>query len=647
MKEENKRFKITSMDEYLFNQGIHYEIYKKLGAHPVRIGDIEGVYFAVWAPNASNVCVVGDFNGWKKGRHVMHRLEQSGIYHLFVEGAKIGDVYKYAIESGTGMPLLKADPYGNQCQLRPYNGSVVADIDDFVWSDEIWQKNKSRIQAEDQPMAIYEVHIGSWKKDENGIDGQFLNYRQAAYQLADYVKYMGYTHVELMGIAEYPFDGSWGYQVSGYYAPTSRYGSAKDFMYMVDYLHNQGIGVILDWVPAHFAKDEHALGLFDGTHLYEHEDKARGEQPLWGTYVFDHGKPQVANFLYANALFWLEKFHVDGLRVDAVSSMLYQNFGREYDQCRPHTDGTDINDDSVEFFKYLNLIVHKRSPGSMIIAEESTAWPKVTGNVADEGLGFSYKWNMGWMNDFLTYMQIDPYFRKYDHNRLTFSFTYAYSENYILSLSHDEVVHLKKSMLSKMPGIGMAQFGNLRIAYGLMMAHPGKKLLFMGQDFAQLREWNENRSLDWELLEREAAHRQLNLYYKDLLKFYKSYSALYATDCDEAGFRWVYGDDRQHNMLTICRMNRHKKQCILFHFNFSPVVYRDFRIACLCPGRYIEVFNSDQVKYGGSGLLNQMPIDAEAIPWNWNEYSMKVNVPSYGMIAFAFDYQGSFQIVEK
>ena len=469
--------KITDLDVYLFSAGTHYEIYNKMGAHVDTQNGEEGVYFAVWAPNAAAVSVVGDFNEWKAGEDPMEPVKKSGIFEAFIPGLKVGDLYKFAIETKSGDILFKADPYGNESQLRPDTASVVTDISGFEWDDGAWQEHKKKESTLDQPMSIYEVHLGSWKKDETGANCGFRTYRDLAPELADYVNYMGYTHVELMGIAEHPFDGSWGYQVTGYYAPTSRYGSARDFMYMVDYLHQQGIGVILDWVPAHFPKDAHGLGRFDGEAVYEHPDWRRGEHAHWGTYVFNYERPQVKNFLVANALFWIEQFHVDGLRVDAVASMLYLDYGRQDGEWLPNKDGGNKNYEAIEFLKHLNSIISKRDPGAMMIAEESTAFPMVSRPAEDGGLGFTYKWNMGWMHDFLEYMKTDPYFRQYHQNQLTFSFSYTYSENYVLVLSHDEVVHLKCSMINKMPGELGDKFGNLRAAYGLMMAHPGKKLL--------------------------------------------------------------------------------------------------------------------------------------------------------------------------
>ena len=525
---------------------------------------------------------------------------------------------------------------GNQSQLRPDNASVVADIRYFDWTDQAWRKAHQEKKTE-SPMAIYEVHPGSWKKDPS-MPGEFYNFKKLAVELADYVLEMGYTHVELIGLSEHPFDGSWGYQVSGYYAPTARYGTPADFMYFVNYMHDHGIGVILDWVPAHFPKDEFGLGRFDGTALYEHQDPRKGEHPEWGTYCFNYGRTEVSNFLVANALFWIEKFHVDGLRVDAVASMLYLDFGRSSGNWIPNEDGGNQNYEAITFLKHLNSIVAQRNPGAMMIAEESTAWPKVTGDVDDGGLGFTYKWNMGWMHDFLEYMKCDPIFRKYHQNQITFSFMYAYSENYVLVLSHDEVVHLKKSMIYKMPGTMPEKFGNLRAAYGLMMMHPGKKLLFMGQDFAQTAEWNEAKSLDWHLLEKYPEHQQLNHYYCDLLHFYQNEPALYELDDSPEGFAWINGSDAEHNMLTFCRMTKDKKNCLLCHFNFSPVAYENFQSGVLCPGTYTEVFNSNAAEYGGTGLVNPEPIEAVKESWDFKDYSIKYHLGAYGVCIFKFDY---------
>ena len=628
--------RISELDTYLFAKGTHYEIYEKMGAHLAEEDGKAGTYFSVWAPNARSVSVVGDFNNWDRSAHPMQPVQQSGIWDIFVPGVKAGDLYKFAVETSQGYTVLKADPYGNQSQLRPDNASVVADIRHFDWTDQAWRKAHQEKKTE-SPMAIYEVHPGSWKKDPS-MPGEFYNFKKLAVELADYVLEMGYTHVELIGLSEHPFDGSWGYQVSGYYAPTARYGTPADFMYFVNYMHDHGIGVILDWVPAHFPKDEFGLGRFDGTALYEHQDPRKGEHPEWGTYCFNYGRTEVSNFLVANALFWIEKFHVDGLRVDAVASMLYLDFGRSSGNWIPNEDGGNQNYEAITFLKHLNSIVAQRNPGAMMIAEESTAWPKVTGDVDDGGLGFTYKWNMGWMHDFLEYMKCDPIFRKYHQNQITFSFMYAYSENYVLVLSHDEVVHLKKSMIYKMPGTMPEKFGNLRAAYGLMMMHPGKKLLFMGQDFAQTAEWNEAKSLDWHLLEKYPEHQQLNHYYCDLLHFYQNEPALYELDDSPEGFAWINGSDAEHNMLTFCRMTKDKKNCLLCHFNFSPVAYENFQSGVLCPGTYTEVFNSNAAEYGGTGLVNPEPIEAVKESWDFKDYSIKYHLGAYGVCIFKFDY---------
>ena len=628
--------RISELDTYLFAKGTHYEIYEKMGAHLAEEDGKAGTYFSVWAPNARSVSVVGDFNNWDRTAHPMQPVQQSGIWDIFVPGVKAGDLYKFAVETSQGYTVLKADPYGNQSQLRPDNASVVADIRYFDWTDQAWRKAHQEKKTE-SPMAIYEVHPGSWKKDPS-MPGEFYNFKKLAVELADYVLEMGYTHVELIGLSEHPFDGSWGYQVSGYYAPTARYGTPADFMYFVNYMHDHGIGVILDWVPAHFPKDEFGLGRFDGTALYEHQDPRKGEHPEWGTYCFNYGRTEVSNFLVANALFWIEKFHVDGLRVDAVASMLYLDFGRSSGNWIPNEDGGNQNYEAITFLKHLNSIVAQRNPGAMMIAEESTAWPKVTGDVDDGGLGFTYKWNMGWMHDFLEYMKCDPIFRKYHQNQITFSFMYAYSENYVLVLSHDEVVHLKKSMIYKMPGTMPEKFGNLRAAYGLMMMHPGKKLLFMGQDFAQTAEWNEAKSLDWHLLEKYSEHQQLNHYYRDLLHFYQNEPALYELDDSPEGFAWINGSDAEHNMLTFCRMTKDKKNCLLCHFNFSPVAYENFQSGVLCPGTYTEVFNSNAAEYGGTGLVNPEPIEAVKERWDFKDYSIKYHLGAYGVCIFKFDY---------
>ena len=526
---DNNNIFLTETDQYLFGRGIHYEIYEKLGAHITTKDGRKGVYFAVWAPNAAGVCVVGDFNNWCGDGYEMKRLNDSGIYELFTENAKEGNMYKFLIYTKDGRQLYKADPYATYSQMRPNNASIIYDIKGFDWKDSVWLDKMSKTDAWKAPMFIYEVQLGSWKKKDDGTEDGFINYREMAKELTEYVKDMGYTHVELMGIAEYPYDGSWGYQVTGYFAPTSRYGTPKDFMYFINYLHKNGIGVILDWVPAHFPRDGHGLAMFDGTPTYEYADPRLGEHPDWGTKVFDYGKTQVVSFLISNALYWVEQFHVDGLRVDAVASMLYLDYGRENGQWIPNKYGGNGNLEAMEFFRHLNSIMRKRNPRAITIAEESTAWPGVTAAPENDGLGFSFKWNMGWMHDFLEYMKLDPYFRSNNHNKMTFAMTYAYSENYVLTLSHDEVVHLKCSMINKMPGIYEDKFANLKAGYTFMMGHPGKKLLFMGQEFGQEREWSEERGLDWELLEKPE-HKQLQDYVRELWKFYKEDISDYIED---------------------------------------------------------------------------------------------------------------------
>ena len=521
-----KEYEIGELDQYLFGQGTHYEIYKKLGAHLVNDGKNDGTYFAVWAPHAKSVSVIGEFNNWDSKACPMERNDPLGIYTAFVPEAKKGDLYKFCIETFSGSFIDKADPFANSAEMRPGTASRITDISNLKWSDGKWMEHRKTWDHHKEPMAIYEAHIGSWKRHPGEDYKGFYTYREFAHEAVSYLKEMGYTHIELMGIAEYPFDGSWGYQVTGYFAPTARYGTPEDFAYMINYFHKNKIGVILDWVPAHFPRDAHGLADFDGTPVYEYADPRKGEHPDWGTKVFDYGKNEVKNFLISNALFWVEHFHIDGLRVDAVASMLYLDYGRQDGQWVANKYGGNQNLEAIEFFRHMNSVVLRRNPGVVTIAEESTAWPMVTGKPKDGGLGFSMKWNMGWMHDFTEYMKLDPYFRKGAHNLMTFASSYAYSENYILVLSHDEVVHLKCSMLNKMPGLGFDKFANLKVGYAFMMGHPGKKLLFMGQEFAQLREWSEARELDWYLL-KEEEHQAIQNFYKDLLHLYRKNKALY------------------------------------------------------------------------------------------------------------------------
>ena len=628
---------ITEFDQYLFGQGTHYDLYNKLGAHPMTVDGEEGVYFAVWAPNAAAVSIVGDFNEWDENATPMERLEPLGIYQIFLTGIKVGDIYKYCVTAQDGKKTLKADPYGFQAELRPNNASVVADISDFKWHDSRWMKKREKFDDKKNPMFVYEVHPGSWKKHEQTEEDEdgFYNYREIAHELAAYVKDMGYTHVELMGIAEHPFDGSWGYQVTNYFAPTSRHGSPEDFQYFMDYMHEHNIGVILDWVPAHFPRDAFGLAEFDGTCLYEYADPRKGEHPDWGTKVFDYGKTEVQNFLICNALFWLEHYHVDGLRVDAVASMLYLDYGREDGQWVPNIYGGNENLEAIEFFKHLNTIVKKRNPGIVMIAEESTAWPKVTDKAEYGGLDFNLKWNMGWMHDFLAYMKLDPYFRKYNHTKMNFAMVYAYSENYMLVLSHDEVVHLKCSMIEKMPGSYDDKFKNLMAGYAFMTGHPGKKLLFMGQDFGQHREWSEKRELDWFLLDKEP-NRHLQAFVKELLHLYKNNKCLYEYDCYPEGFEWINADDGDRSIFSFVRHSESGKSNMLFIINFTPVERPDYRVGTTCRRKHTLVLSSDDKKFGGTGKRRPKEYKPAKKECDGRKYSFRYKLPAYGVAVFKF-----------
>ena len=628
---------ITEFDQYLFGQGTHYDLYNKLGAHPMTVDEEEGVYFAVWAPNAVAVSIVGDFNEWDENATPMERLEPLGIYQIFLTGIKVGDIYKYCVTAQDGKKTLKADPYGFQAELRPNNASVVADISDFKWHDSRWMKKREKFDDKKNPMFVYEVHPGSWKKHEQTEEDEdgFYNYREIAHELAAYVKDMGYTHVELMGIAEHPFDGSWGYQVTNYFAPTSRHGSPEDFQYFMDYMHEHNIGVILDWVPAHFPRDAFGLAEFDGTCLYEYADPRKGEHPDWGTKVFDYGKTEVQNFLICNALFWLEHYHVDGLRVDAVASMLYLDYGREDGQWVPNIYGGNENLEAIEFFKHLNTIVKKRNPGIVMIAEESTAWPKVTDKAEYGGLDFSLKWNMGWMHDFLEYMKLDPYFRKYNHTKMNFAMVYAYSENYMLVLSHDEVVHLKCSMIEKMPGSYEDKFKNLMAGYAFMTGHPGKKLLFMGQDFGQHREWSEKRELDWFLLDKEP-NRHLQTFVKELLHLYKNNKCLYEYDCYPEGFEWINADDGDRSIFSFVRHSESGKSNMLFIINFTPVERPDYRVGTTCRRKHTLILSSDDKKFGGTGKRKPKEYKPAKKECDGRKYSFRYKLPAYGVAVFKF-----------
>ncbi len=631
---------ITDFDTYLFAEGKHYEIFNKFGAHPMTIDGVKGTYFAVWAPHARRVSVVGDFNMWDGNLHPMQIQPKGGIYELFIPDVEPGAVYKYQILTRYGEILYKSDPYGNQSQMRPDNGSVVADLTGYKWKDAAWinkRKTYSRTDRMRMPMSIYEMHLGSWKKKYEDLDNGFFTYRELAPMVAEYVKDMGYTHIEIMGIAEYPFDGSWGYQVTNYYAPTSRYGTPEDFMYFVDYMHSQGISVILDWVPAHFPKDAHGLGRFDGMPLYEHPDPRCGEHPDWGTYIFDYGRAEVSNFLIGNALFWVEKFHIDALRVDAVASMLYLDYGKQNGQWLPNKDGGNENYDAIKLLQDINRIMEEKNPGAFLIAEESTAWAGVTAPASMKGLGFLFKWNMGWMNDFLEYMKLDPYFRSFNHNRLTFSLSYTYAENYVLVISHDEVVHLKCSMINKMPGSEEQKFANLRLAYGFMYGHPGKKLLFMGQEFAQPREWSEARSLDWFVLD-NPLNQGMQRWVKALNTLYQTNDAMYVNDSDVMGFEWIDCDHPDIGTVSFIRRGSTPKKQLLFICNFVPVERENFEVGAPCYTTYKEILNSDDVQFGGMGRLNSGRIKAIDKKTDRMPYSIRVTVPPLSTVVLEYDY---------
>ena len=624
---------ITEVDRYLFNNGRHYEIYDKLGAHPKTFKKKTGMYFAVWAPHASAVSVVGDFNGWNPDENSMAPLGTSGIWELFIPDLSTGELYKYAITTKTGKILFKSDPYAFFAEFRPGTASITADLSGFSWTDDNWMKQRQTSDLLSGPLTIYEVHLGSWKRKNREEKEGFYTYREAAKELADYVKNMGYTHVELMGIAEHPFDGSWGYQVTGYFAPTSRYGTPQDFMYFVNYMHKRGIGVILDWVPAHFPKDAHGLAEFDGEPLYEYADPRKGEHPDWGTKVFDYGKYEVENFLIANALYWTEKYHVDGLRVDAVASMLYLYYGRENGQWVPNQYGGHENLEAIEFFKHLNSIMKERGKGAVLIAEESTAWPKVTAAPKENGLGFTFKWNMGWMHDFLEYMKQDPYFRKYNHHRMTFGLTYFTSEKYILVLSHDEVVHLKCSMINKMPGFQTDKFANLKAGYTFMLGHPGKKLLFMGQDFGQYHEWDEKVALDWYLAE-EPLNSGLQSYVRDLLHLYKKYPCLYEQDYDWDGFQWINANDGDRSIFSFVRFSRDHRHSLLFVINFTPMARPDYRVGVPKKGSYTLVLDNLHGMYrrgDKAPVFRSLKRECDG-----RDYSIGYSLPPYGTAVFRF-----------
>ena len=624
---------IGELDRYLFGEGRHYQLYHKLGAHPYTYRGQDGYYFAVWAPHAAAVSLVGDFNAWNPDATPMKPVADSGIYELFVPGLGVGHLYKFAITTHTGTILFKADPYAFSAEYRPGTASVTADIRGFKWNDSKWMESRAGTDPVKAPISIYEVHLGSWKKKNRPEKDGYYTYMEAAHELADYVLEMGYTHVELMGIAEHPYDGSWGYQVTGYFAPTSRYGTPAEFMYFVNYLHKKGIGVILDWVPAHFPKDAHGLADFDGQALYEYADPRKGEHPDWGTKVFDYAKNEVSNFLIANALYWLDEYHIDGLRVDAVASMLYLDYGRQDGQWVPNKYGDNKNLEAIEFFKHLNSVIRGRKDGAIIIAEESTAWPKVTKSPEEDGLGFTFKWNMGWMHDFLEYMKLDPYFRKFNHNKMTFGITYCTSENFILVLSHDEVVHLKCSMINKMPGEYEDKFANLKVGYTFMLGHPGKKLLFMGQDFGQFHEWDEKVSLDW-YLTKEPFHADLQNYVKGLLTLYHKYPALYRLDEEYDGFQWINANDGDRSIFSFIRRDETQKKNLLFICNFTPVDRDDYRVGVPKRGTYTLLLDQEHGYYKrGDKISHYRSIKSEC---DGQPYSFAYPLPAYGTAVFRF-----------
>ncbi len=612
---------ITAEDEEKFAMGVHYTVYEKLGAHPLNLDGEDGVYFAVWAPNALRVSTVGDFNHWDGRIHQMRKLP-SGIFEIFIPGVKAGDNYKYEIKLKTGLTYLKADPYGNAAQLRPETASVVADLRNFKWEDKEFIKKRKTFQKENAPISVYELYLGSFLAPKD--DEEYANYREIADKLIPYVKEMGYTHVELMPVMEHPLDASWGYQVIGYYAPTARYGTPEDFMYFVNELHKAGIGVILDWVPAHFPRDIYGLSSFDGTCLYENPDEQRRSHPHWGTLVFDYGRPEVSNYLIANALFWVEKFHADGIRMDAVASMLYLDYGRNPGEWTANIYGGNENLEAVELIKHLNSMMGKRNPGVLRIAEESTAWPMVTGSLEDGGLGFDLKWNMGWMNDYLDYIKYDPYFRSHHHSELTFSMIYAYSEKFMLVFSHDEAVHGKSSMLGKMPGEREQKFANLRLTYAYMFTHPGRKLLFMGQDIGEFSEWNEMRQTEWELL-KYPDHKGMAALVKKLNELYTTKPALYEWDDKPEGFAWINSINSTENLLTFLRKTRKKESLLVVAANFSGVE-KQVKIGVPYEGSYKEILNTDVEEFGGSGMINKRAKRAVKKEWDDRPYSVSITL---------------------
>lgn len=617
-------------DRYLFAQGTHERIYEKLGAQLVKRDGVSGVHFAVWAPNAEAVSIIGDFNDWGGQENLMCHTEDSGIWTRFEPGLSVGMLYKFRVTTQDGDIVDKSDPVGFWAEPRPKTASIVADINRYNWQDERWMQNRGSAQALDKPISIYEVHLGSWRRDENG---DFLSYTELAEQLIQYVLDMNYTHIELMPIAEHPFDGSWGYQTTGYFAPTSRFGTPEAFQAFVDSCHQAGIGVILDWVPAHFPKDGHGLGNFDGTHLYEHADPRQGEHKDWGTYIFNYDRNEVQSFLLSNALYWLDKYHIDGLRVDAVASMIYLDYSREEGQWLPNVHGGRENLGAIHFLKRFNEVVHGVFPDVLTFAEDSTAWPMVSHPVYQGGLGFDFKWNMGWMNDSLEYIKKDPVHRGHHHGALTFSLVYAFTENFILPISHDEVVHMKGAMISKMPGDDWQKSATLRAYLGYMFGHPGKNLLFMGCDMALWSEWNEAVGLDWRLLEHQP-HQGVNRFVADLNRLYRNESALYEVDDEESGFSWIVHDDASQSVVAFVRHNRVDDEKIIVVCNFTPVLRQEYRLGVPENGLYQEVLNSDSIEYWGSGVSNAGGVKSENIESHGSSHSIRATLPPLSTVMF-------------
>jgi 1,4-alpha-glucan branching enzyme len=613
---------------YLFSEGSLYHSYRMFGAHVLQRDGGTCVRFAVWAPHAESVQVIGDFNLWDGSRHEMECLGDSGIWYLFVPEASAGDYYKYQIQSRDGRILVKADPYAFYAELKPGTASRIYELAGYEWQDAEWQDPAKRQPLFDRPLYLYEVHLGTWKKKDGD---ELYTYRELAHELIDYAAERGYTHIELMPLAEHPYDRSWGYQATGFYAPTSRFGEPKDLMYFVDRAHQKGIGVIMDWVPGHFVKDAHGLRQFDGEPLYEYSDQRRAEKPEWGTLSFDFGRGEVVSFLISNAIYWLEEFHLDGLRVDAVASMLMWNFSKPESMWTRNQFGGDANLEAVAFLKKLNQAVFRYFPNALMMAEDSSDWPLVTAPVHDGGLGFNYKWNMGWMNDTLKYMQLDPIYRKWHHNLLTFSIMYTYSENYVLPLSHDEVVHGKKSLLNKMPGDYWQKFANLRLLFGYMTAQPGKKLLFMGGEFGQFDEWKDLEQTDWFLLE-YPMHAAMNAYTLELNRLYRREPALWQRDHEPGGFEWIDVHNREQSILVFLRCGRSPEDDIIAVCNFTPEVYHDFRIGVPHSGEYVELLSSDRTEFGGSGLWNGGQLVAEEPGWHGRPYCLRITVPPLAVV---------------